>query len=73
MIFPPKPSYKDGIKIITVYGAGWKDVYKVEKNGMKTLIYSDTETKKELNDSTSVDVWEEMPWSEFCKKYKNPR
>ena len=60
-------------KIWTIEGRDWREVYGVMPNGDKVLIhaFSSRKEKHDWNDATAVTETEEMPWSEFCKKYRD--
>jgi hypothetical protein len=61
-----------GLKNIwTVEGRGWREVYEVMPNGDKVLLWSNSDKPEDWNKATAVTVAEEMPWSDFCRRFRD--
>lgn len=60
-------------KIWTIEGPGWREVYEVMPNGDKVLLFafSSRKEKHDWTDATAVTRTENMPWTEFCKQYRD--
>lgn len=62
-------------KIWTVEVRGWREVYEIMPNGDKILLWSNSDKiRRTGTDATAATETEEMPWAEFCKRYRdNPQ
>lgn len=58
------------VRILTIEGKGWREVYEERDDGSRVLIWSNSDKKEDWNDATAMTVAEDMPWSEFCKRYR---
>lgn len=58
------------VRILTIEGRGWKEVYEEKDDGSKILIWSNSDKKEDHNEATAMTFTQDMPWSEFCKQYR---
>jgi len=68
-----EPKYGE-IKILTYYGKDWKEIWRCNNKGEKIeLLFETDDREKDYSDVKEMDIVEEMPWSEFCNKYRNSK
>lgn len=62
----------DKVKIITIEGRGWREMYEEKPDGTTVLIYAFSANKEnhDHNGATAMTIVEDMSWSEFCSKYQ---